>query len=136
MIPDPRVAPVVTNALRQLVRRPVLDAVGDIGTARCAVVHVERALVPDLHVVRAGDVGRRRVPRMRADPVRAPRALPAIIQTRDVAVGRAAGGRRALFRDLNETSIVARTLTAVPIRQVCTQASLEQELVGRGATSI
>src|SRR5678816_2300895 len=83
-----RVAPEVADALGQLIGDAVIETVAGLGPARRAVVLVMRALIAELHVVRAGDVRRRRVERMSADPVGAPWRLAAIDQVRNAAIGR------------------------------------------------
>ena len=110
---------------------PLLNRYGDVVAAGRAIVGVVRALVAELHGVGAGDVRRRGVPGVRADPVRAPAVQPAVDRGSGCCRW-SAQPARALLGDLNEAAIVAGRLAVVPVGQVGADARFEQQLVGRG----
>ena len=89
---------------------PLLKRYDRLDCRRERVVHVERALVAELHVVRAGDVGRRGVPGVRA--------IQSVFQS-CAAIASGPGCRRwsaqpagALFGHPNQAAIVVRAARA------------------------
>src|SRR5262245_66141618 len=93
---DPR-----RDGLGELVRHAVVETVGEILIVRGPnpIARQVGPLVADLHAVRAGDVGGRRPPVVRAAEVVAP-VLRAIVQVRLTTVRGAAA--RTLLDDANE----------------------------------
>ena len=122
-----RVREVRPRQLRELIRHAVVDPVFEVGVVavRGSLVPVEHALIAGLHVVCAGDVGRRRLPAVRFHVVGVPH-LRAIDQAGYAAtVVRATS--RALFRHANQVAIVARHFAPVPILVVRAVARVQQK---------
>ena len=125
-----QLAQVRVQRQRDQVGRAVVEAVRHLLVVGevLLVVGVEGALVAELQVVRAGDVGHRRVPVVLPHPVRRP-VRGSIGQVRDAAVQRTV--RRALLGDANETARqVAGHLVAAPAREVVAEARGQQDAVG------